>query len=183
MKRINTKQLLTILLEQSEKKQRNIGLQYFVNESGSRNINKKKALQKRVKGVFSINGDYAKSVERRTGESFIAEKPKGKHFLVKNCKNILVSDKDNSLLLRLFKFPKIQNTTFKSTTQYFHDGSEISFEKAKELNLFAPSFFKKKDYTSGRGTVSKDKDFKPFDISLKNIEFISIDSEKYQIEI
>ena len=168
-----TKEELTLKIATASKELKTrISIQYFGDESKSKVKNKKKVLQKRNFVVVGLNGEYKKMIEARTKEEFIPRTMLGK---IKVMNNIYKSEKTGKLLVKLYSY----KSDF-SETEYFHNSEKISFEKAKELNLFQPSFFTKKK-TVGRGTVSKDKDFSIFTLGIDKIEGVKIGGVIYKI--
>ena len=154
------------------------GIVYFVNESGSRMINKNKALQKLVRTAITVGSNYESRVNRdleKRGEegNFTAQGMSGQTRL-----NKYVSQSDKSGKKNLISIVEHRNVP---QTIYFHEGKKISFEKAKELDLFMPSYFEPKK-TSGRGNMSEEKDFNYFTVGFDNILSIKIKGVKYIIE-
>lgn len=154
---------------------------YKTDESKSRTIAGKKALQKEVTVNVTLNADYTAKVNRIIENKqdgtpdFEAVEMKGKKLSFDDCRSIVENEKGNKMLY-CFK-----EHNAKSQTTYFHNDCVISFEKAKEKDLFAPSFFAETK-TAGRGEVEADNDFKVFTIGFDKIKRITIKGQEYFIE-
>jgi hypothetical protein len=152
-------------------------VEYIVDESQSRTIGGKKALQKHVKvNQLFLNHDYAKKVQKISGDTdFQAFELKGKERL---SGTILQSIATKELLLD----GKILNSESVTRLNFLHEGEEISEYDAIEQNLFAPAYFKKDEpkQTSGRGILTEDEDFKMITLGLKKIVYIKIFGQEYK---
>jgi hypothetical protein len=153
---------------------------YFVDESGSRTINGKKALQKSVTVNVTINADYEKKVNRilenKQGETpdFESMGMKGKSLVYPDCRALVQNDKGEQMLYAMIEH------NAKREVAYYYQGELISKELAKEKDLFSPSFFAEKK-TVGRGSVSDDNDFAVFTVFLKNIKRAKFNGMEYII--
>lgn len=154
---------------------------YKTDESKSRTIAGKKVLQKEVTLNVTLNANYTAKVNRIIENKqdgtpdFESEKMKGKKFSFENCRSIVENDKGDKMLY-CFK-----EHTAKSQTTYFFEGCVIPFEKAKEKDLFAPSFFAEKK-TAGRGEVEAENDFSVFTVGFDKLKRITIKGQEYFIE-
>lgn len=154
---------------------------YHVDESGSRQIEGKKALQKITRVNITIGSKYEARVNRdlvKQGEeaNFTAQSMSGKEYVNEEC--ILATDcktKTKNYLVAV-----VENSTVPKTV-YFHQNKRISKEKAIEMNLFAPSYFADKK-TAGRGNVSEEKDFHIINPNVDNILSITLNKVKYVVE-
>lgn len=159
-----------------------INLTYKTDESGSRTIAGKKALQKEVTLNVTLNADYQKKVNRilenkqDTVGDFEANEMKGKKLSFDDCRCIVESEKTGNKMLYCFR-----EHNAKSETTYFHNDCVISFEKAKEKDLFSPSFFTEKK-TAGRGEVAEENDFSVFTVGIDKIKRITIKGDEYLIK-
>ena len=148
-----------------------VAITYFVDESNSRTIKGKKALQKRVTLVADLNHDYKRNIERRIGEEFIPQEMKGK---TKVGNNVVQNDKGEKML-----YASVYQYSYKVVT-YFYNGKPITKEQAIQMDLFAPSYFTPKK-TVGRGLVSEEDNFFPISPKFANIEQFKVNKQKYLI--
>lgn len=159
-----------------------INLTYKTDESKSRTVKGKKALQKEVTLNVTLNANYEAKVNRiienkQDGEAdFEAQEMKGKKLSFADCRSIVESVKSGSKMLYCFR-----EHNAKSQTTYFFEGCVIPFEKAKERDLFAPSFFAEKK-TVGRGEVEAENDFSVFTVGIDKIKRITMKGTEYFIE-
>ena len=178
MKQITRNELITIL--RNTKGATFANLTYKVDESKSRTINKKKALQKEVTVNVTLNADYAKKVNRvlenKQDETpdFEAKAMNGKTKSFDDCRCIVENARGNRML-----YCFIENNAPRLTT-YFHNDCVITKDKAIKLNLFTPAFFKPKE-TVGRGSVKSENDFSVITPSINNIKRIKMNKEEYII--
>lgn len=188
MKKIvkTTKLNLLNLLSEFRKNITNTGVAfgnvvYFVDESGSKTVNKKKVLQKLVRVNLTIGANYEGRINRdlvKQGEeaNFTAQAMSGKEYI----NNEGVIARDTKTGLKRYLVATVENKT-KPDTVYFHEGKRITKEKAIEANLFMPSYFTEKP-TSGRGNMSEEKDFHTISPNLDNIISLTLNKVKYVIE-
>lgn len=154
---------------------------YKTDESKSRTIAGKKALQKEVTLNVTLNANYDAKVNRIIENKqdgtpdFEARAMKGKKLSFDDCRSIVENDKGNKMLY-CFK-----EHNAKSNITYFHQDCVISFDKAKEKDLFAPSFFAEKE-TAGRGEINPENDFAVFTVGFDKIKRITIKGEEYFIK-
>lgn len=147
----------------------------FTDESGSRTINKKKALQKLTFRNVTIGSDYTARVERRIEGEFESQAMSGKAFVEgTNCLAYSLKDSNKEYLVC------DQELKSKVHTQFFHNGQPIKKADAIAQDLFSPSYFTPKQ-TAGRGLVSEDKNFHRLTFTLENIIAITYRGQKYRI--
>lgn len=152
---------------------------YKTDESESRTVKGQKLLQKETETQITLGSNYEKRINRdleRQGEeaNFASQAMYGKEHLTKLiCQGI--KDPNKKYLCCVVE----HNVTPK--TKYFHEGNEISYEKAVENNLFMPSHFTEKK-TAGRGNMSVEKDFHFFTLGFEKIIWIKINKVKYILE-
>lgn len=154
---------------------------YFVDESGSKTVNKLKVLQKFVRVNITIGASYENRVNRdlvKQGEeaNFTAQSMSGKEYI----NNEGVIAKDTKTGVKRYLIATVENKT-KPDTVYFHEKKRISKEQAIEQNLFMPSYFTPKE-TSGRGYMSEEKDFHTISPNIDNIISLTLNKVKYIIE-
>lgn len=154
---------------------------YFVDESGSKTVDKKKVLQKLVRLTLTLGASYEKRINRdltKQGEedNFTAQSMSGKEYI--NDEGIIAID--TKTRTKHYLIATVENHTIPDTI-YFHEGKRISKEKAIELNLFMPSYFTPKT-TSGRGNMSEEKDFHTISPKLENIISLKLNGVKRIIE-
>lgn len=154
---------------------------YFVDESGSKTVDKKKVLQKLVRLTLTLGASYEKRINRdlvKQGEedNFTAQSMSGKEYI--NDEGIIAID--TKTRSKFYLIATVENHTIPDTI-YFHEGKRISKEKAIELNLFMPSYFTPKT-TSGRGNMSEEKDFHTISPKLENIISLKLNGVKRIIE-
>jgi hypothetical protein len=152
-----------------------IAIEYVVDESKSRTIKGQKQLQKRVfVGNLFLNHDYAKKVQNLTdNKDFEANEMKGKSRI---STTLILSDKTEEILLdgKILKSESVKRLAF------YHNGNEISEDKAKELNLFAPAYFDTDNTkTSGRGSVSIEDDFRMITLGITKIKYLKCFGKEY----
>jgi hypothetical protein len=152
-----------------------IAVEYIVDESKSRTIQGKKQLQKRVFiGNLFLNHNYTNKVQNLTdNKDFEAHEMKGKSRI---STTFVVSDKTEEILLD----GKILKSESVTRMGFYHNGNEISEDKAKELNLFAPAYFDTDNTkTSGRGSVSVEDDFRMITLGIAKIKYLKCFGEEY----
>ena len=151
-----------------------IAIEYVTDESQSRTIKGEKQLQKRVFiGNLFLNHDYAKKVQNLTdNKDFEAHEMKGK---TRVSTTFVVSDKTDEILLdgKVLKSESVKRLAF------YHNGNEISEDKAKELNLFAPAYGQPKPTTSGRGSVAIEDDFRMITLGIAKIKYLKCFGVEY----
>lgn len=161
-----------------------ISLTYFVDETKSRTIGGAKQVQKRVKvNNLYLNHNYANKVKNLTGNvEFEAQPLKGKERIT----STLLSSLSNKNFGRVMLDGKILKTESTQVLGYFHNGREIELNKNNSTfgrtDLVSPSFYQKSNYTSGRGTVSQENDFRMITPFLDAIESIKIQGTTYLIK-
>lgn len=151
---------------------------YFVDEGGSKTVNKQKVLQKLVRVNLTIGSNYENRINRdlvKQGEeaNFTAQAMSGKEYI----NNEGVIAKDTKTGLKRYLVATVENKT-KPDTIYFHEGKRIAKEKAIELGLFMPSYFAEKP-TSGRGNMSEEKDFHTINPNFDAIISLTLNKTKY----
>tara|TARA_R110000796_G_scaffold58413_5_gene134953 strand:- start:38350 stop:38940 length:591 start_codon:yes stop_codon:yes gene_type:complete len=181
-KTLNVKQLAVLLATIT--KSTVISLTYFVDESKSRTISGNKQVQKRVKvNNLYLNHDYSNKVKNLTGSTeFVANELNGKTRI---CSTIIAS-KSKKNFGKLMLDGKILHTESTNLLGYFHNGLSIELDKNNPTigrnDLVAPSFYQKSTYTSGRGLVSQEDDFRMITPFLDNVETIKIQGQDYLIK-
>lgn len=181
-KSINEKQLAVLLATITTSTV--VSLTYFVDESKSRTVKGEKLVQKRVKvNNLYLNHNYANKVNNLNGTTdFEAQELNGKERL---CSTIIIS-KSKANFGKLMLDGKILNNESVHNLGYFHNGKEIELNKNNptfgRVDLVAPSFYQKSTYTSGRGTVSEENDFRMITPFLSNIESIKVKGQLYTIK-
>lgn len=153
-----------------------IAIEYVTDESQSRTIKGEKALQKHVFiGNLFLNHNYTNKVQNLTGnKDFAPHEMKGKTRIEKST-TLIHSEKSGEILLdgKILKSESVKRLAF------YHNGNEISEDKAKELNLFAPAYGKPKATTSGRGSVSVEDDFRMITLGIAKIKYLKCFGEEY----
>jgi len=179
---ITVKQLAVILANIT--KSTVVSLTYFVDESKSKTIQGQKQVQKRVKvNNLYLNHNYTNKVQNLTGNTeFVAHELNGK---VRICSTIIASQ-SKANFGKLMLDGKILHTESTKVLGYFHNGLEIELNKKNptfgRFDLVAPSFYAESSYTSGRGTVSEENDFRMITPFLDNIESIKIQGQEYIVK-
>jgi hypothetical protein len=182
VKTINTKQLGAIL--STITKSTTISLTYFVDESKSRQIGGAKQVQKRVKvNNLYLNHNYTNKVNNLNGTTeFVAQELKGKERI---CSTLLASTSTKNYG-KVMLDGKILKTESTKVLGYFHNGKEINLNKNDNTfgrtDLVSPSFYVKSTYTSGRGSVSVENDFRMITPYLSNIESVKIQGQQYVVQ-
>ena len=152
-----------------------IAIEYVTDESQSRTIKGEKQLQKRVYiGNLFLNHNYTNKVQNLTdNKDFEAHEMKGK---TRVSTTLIQSEKTGEILLdgKILKSESVKRLAF------YHNGNEISEDKAKELNLFAPAYGQQKTTTSGRGSVAIEDDFRMITLGIAKITYIKFKGEEYQ---
>jgi len=179
---ITVKQLAVILANIT--KSTVVSLTYFVDESKSKTIQGQKQVQKRVKvNNLYLNHNYTNKLQNLTGNTeFVAHELNGK---VRICSTIIASQ-SKANFGKLMLDGKILHTESTKVLGYFHNGLEIELNKKNptfgRFDLVAPSFYAESSYTSGRGTVSEENDFRIITPFLDNIESIKIQGQEYIVK-
>jgi len=152
--------------------------------SGSRTINKQKALQKITEVQITLGSDYTSKVQRievkkqgAESSDFEAQKMNGKSYANGIENPVVQADKnpDFKMLVMIVE----HNTKRKST--YLHNGEIITIDQAKELDLLTPSFFTSRP-SAGRGLVNEENNFdfntlgfdKILQITINKVDYIVI---------
>jgi hypothetical protein len=165
-----------------------VSLTYFVDESKSRQVGGAKQVQKRVKvNNLYLNHNYTNKVnniikDKQHGKGgFVAQELKGKERITSTILSSLSSKNYGKLMLD----GKILKTESTQVLGYFHNGKQIQLNKGNSefgrTDLVAPSFYQKSTYTSGRGTVSEENDFRMITPFLDAIESIKVQGKVYSI--
>ena len=157
---------------------------YFVDESGAKTVQGKKVLQKRTRVKITIGAPYEARINRdliKQGEeaNFTAQAMTGKEYV--NDEGVIA--KDTKTGLKRYLVATVENKTIPDTI-YFHENKRISFEDTeakKASGFFMPSYFEPKK-TSGRGNMSKEKDFHTITPNFDNIISITLNKVKYIVE-
>lgn len=152
---------------------------YFVDESRSKTVNKKKAIQKLTRKLVTLGSSYEARVNRdleKRGEegNFTALGITGRTHV----NSMLVkADKTGEMQLRCV----VEHKNIKSgVVIYFKDNQRVSYETAKKD--FTPAGLEGKKGTSGRNAMSEETDFNFFTLGLKNIYSITMNKTRYIIE-
>jgi hypothetical protein len=182
---ISTKQLIDIFVNE-DKQSTFKGCQfahivYFTDESGSRTVNKQKALQKLVRTCITVGSSYQDRINRdleKRGEegNFTSQSQSGQTPI-----NKYVSQSDKS-----------QKYNLKAVVEYFNTPDTIYYENNKvrhfkdnldkiNSDLFMPSYFTPST-TSGRGNMSEEKDFSFFTVGFDKIYSLRIKGILYKVE-
>lgn len=154
---------------------------YFVDEGGSKTVDKKKVLQKLVRVNLTIGADYESRINRdltKQGQeaNFTAQAMSGKEYI--NDEGVIAID--TKTRTKHYLVATVENKAIPDTI-YFHEGKRISKEKAIELELFMPSYFTPKP-TSGRGNMSEEKDFHTINPNIENIISLTLNKTKFIVE-
>lgn len=153
-------------------------IEYFVDESKSRTINKIKQVQKLVKVNVTLGSNYENkvnkiaSVKQDMQINFEAQEMIGKS-LVGGA--LIKADKSGDLML----YATIENKAKRETT-YYHNGIPHTIDQLKTLDVLAPAFFAPKS-TMGRGVVSVENDFSLISPKLSNIRYIKTNKMEFEI--
>jgi len=158
---------------------------YLVDESKSKTVNGKKQVQKRVNiANLYLNQNYGKKVNnilsQKQGitEPFIPQEMKGKERI----NTVLVASlKTGKILLD----GKVLFSESRNLLGYFHNDIKIEASKNDSTlnsHLFAPSFYKKSTYTSGRNLIDAENDFCMITLGLDNIEKIKFQGNWYIVK-
>jgi len=150
--------------------------------SGSRTINKVKALQKVTEVQITLGSSYEAKVQRlevkqgAESSDFEANKMSGKSYTNGYENPVVHSDKrpDFKMLVMI-----VEHKTKRKST-YFHNGEVITIDQATELDLLTPSFFAEKT-TAGRGLVSEENDFDFNTLGFDKIMQITLNKTDYMI--
>jgi hypothetical protein len=150
---------------------------YFVDESGSKQVKGKKALQKLVRVSITLGAKYEGRINRdliKQGEeaNFTAQAMSGKEHI--NEEGILLRDTKTGQ--KLYLNAVVENHATPDTI-YFHEGKRISKADAIDKGLFMPSYFTEKP-TMGRGNMSEAKDFHIINPNLDNVISLKLNGVK-----
>jgi len=151
--------------------------------SGSRTINKQKALQKITEVQITLGSSYESKVQRievkkqgAESSDFEALKMNGKSYTNGFENPVVHADKnpDFKMLVMIVE----HNSKRKST--YLYNGEVITIEKATELDLLTPSFFNSRP-SAGRGIVNEENNFDFNTLGFDKILQITINKVDYII--
>lgn len=149
--------------------------------SGSRTIEKKKALQKVTEVQITLGSSYEAKVQRlivkqHADSSFEAGKMNGKSYTNGFQNPVVHADKnpDFKMLVMI-----VEHSTKRKST-YFRNGEVITIERATELDLLTPSFFTPKS-TAGCGLVNEENDFDFNTLGFDKIIQITLNKTDYMI--
>jgi hypothetical protein len=173
---LTTNELFDLLVNRT--KSESCSVEYITDENRSRQVKGQKQLQKHVKiNNLFLNHKYEQKVQRLTGNTeFHSFELKGKTRI---SSTIIQSDKTSEYLLD----GKILNSESVKLINYFHDGNIITEAEAVSLDLWADAYYKPTEKTtSGRGSVSEDKDFKMITLGLSKIIKIKFQGTEYMVE-
>ena len=150
---------------------------YFVDESGSKTVNKQKVLQKLVRVAITLGSNYEGRINRDLAKNeeeanFTAQSMSGKKHL--NDEGVLLTDTKTET--KIYLNAVVENHA-KPDTIYFHEGKRINKADAIEKGLFMPSYFAEKT-TMGRGNMSDAKDFHIINTNLDNVISITLNKVK-----
>lgn len=152
---------------------------YFVDESKSKTIDKKKAIQKLSRQLVTLGSSYEARVNRdleKRGEegNFTALGITGRTHI----NSMLVkADKTGEYQLRCVTEHRNMRS---GVVIYFHNGQRVSRETAR--TFFTPAGLEGKKTTSGRGNMSEETDFNFSTLGVKNIHSITMNKTRYIIE-
>lgn len=154
---------------------------YFVDEGGSKTINKQKALQKFVRTNLTLGSPYDARINRdltKQGEiaNFTAQAKSGMEYI--NEEGVICTDLKTRLKHYLVGI--VEHQTIPDTI-YFHEGKRISKADAIEKGLFMPSYFAPKE-TMGRGNMSEEKNFRIINPNIDNVISLTLNKVKYIIQ-
>lgn len=154
---------------------------YFVDESGSKTVNKQKVLQKFVRTNITIGSNYEGRINRdlvkqEEEANFTAQAMSGKEYV--NNEGVIATDTKTKT--KNYLVAVVENKT-KPTTVYMHNGRKIEKDKAIELGLFMPSYFAEKK-TAGRGNMQESTDIHIINLNIDNLISLKIGGKKYIIE-
>lgn len=151
--------------------------------SGSRTINKQKALQKTTEVQITLGADYTKKVQRievkkqgAESSDFEAQKMNGKSYTNGIENPVVHADKNPDFRMLVMI---VEHSTKRKST-YFHNGEIITIEKATELDLLTPSFFTSRP-SAGRGIVNEENNFDFNTLGFDKILQITINKVDYII--
>jgi hypothetical protein len=170
-----------------------VSLFYYGDFSASRTRQGKKALKKLSYQRIFIGHNYQNKVNARLKneaekngldvETFISKKASG----LDKISNVLYINKKDQFRLRGYLGHEKNGSTemvsvAKSLGYYTPNDVSIDFESAKENDLFAPSFFSKKTYTSGRNSlIENENNFQVRNFSIENILGIAIGGKVFRV--
>jgi hypothetical protein len=151
--------------------------------SGSRTINKQKALQKITEVQITLGTDYTKKVQRievkkqgAESSDFEAMKMNGKSY-TNGIENPVVHADKNPEFKMLVMI--VEHGTKRKST-YLHNGEIITIDQAKEMDLLTPSFFAERP-PAGRGIVNEENNFDFNTLGFDKILQITINKTDYII--
>ena len=175
MKELSHQQLAVLL--STITKSTVVSLEMVTDDSRSKTVKGIKQVQKRtfVSRVY-LNHDYESKVKKLTGDdSFESQEMKGKTRI---SSTLVKSDKTGEFMLD----GKLLDDNATKILAYYHNNVEITKEQAEEMDLWTPSYYKPSEkQTAGRGTVSKEDDFKIIQPYLNRIVKIKIQGTEYKI--
>lgn len=156
---------------------------YMNDVSGSRTINKKKALQKITEVRITLGSDYTKKVRRIEVEkqgsetsNFQAMKMNGKSYTNGFENPVVHADRNPDFRMLVM----IVEHNVKRKTTYLYNGEPITIDEAVKLDLLTPSFFKPKQ-TAGCGRVNIENDFDFNTLGFDKIKQITMNGIDYVI--
>jgi len=154
---------------------------YMNDVSGSRTINKQKALQKITEVRITLGSDYTSKVQRievkkqgAESSDFEAQKMNGKSYTNGYENPVVHADKNPDFKMLVM----IVENGVKRKSTYLHNGQVITIDKAKELDLLTPSFFNSKP-TAGRGVVNEENNFEFNTLGFDKIKQITMNGTDY----
>jgi hypothetical protein len=162
----------------NETKSTVVSIEYITDDSRSKTIKGQKQVQKHVRiNNLYLNHSYEQKVQRLTGDTdFHSFELKGKTRI---SSTIIQSDKSGEFLLD----GKILNSESVKLINLFHDGEIITEAQGVAMDLWTNTYYNPTEKTtSGRGSVSEDKDFKMITLGLSKIIKIKFQGTEYMVE-
>ncbi len=160
-------------------------LSYLVDVDESKVVNKAKLLKKFVKLNATIGSDYEKKVNRictdKQGEviDFKAQPQKGKEYYIEGSPVV----RDTKTGEKRYLVFIVENHTKPSERKlYIADTmKEVTKEEVWNLDYITPSGLNPTPYTSGRGAVDEENDFKFRTVDFNNLKGFKIGGTDYRI--
>lgn len=162
----------------NETKSTVVSIEYITDDSRSKTIKGQKQVQKHVRiNNLYLNHSYEQKVQKLTGNSdFQSFELKGKTRI---SNTIIQSDKSGEFLLD----GKILNSESVHIINYFNNGEIITEAQGVAMDLWTNTYYNPTEKTtSGRGSVSEDKDFKMITLGLSKIVKIKFKGTEYMVE-
>ena len=162
----------------NETKSTVVSIEYITDDSRSKTIKGQKQVQKHVRiNNLYLNHSYEQKVQKLTGNSdFQSYELKGKTRI---SNTIIQSDKSGEYLLD----GKILNSESVHIVNYFHNGEIITESQGVAMDLWTNTYYNPTEKTtSGRGSVSEEKDFKMITLGLSKIVKIKFKGIEYMVE-